>query len=98
VNQAPKKVYQQPPSREVTYHCEYCHREGHLVEFCFRRKRDERRELEWNNQDRYHSSVGFEEPSLFRKICKGNLKFLMKSTCYLGLLLAIFLEELLDFN
>ena len=45
----------------------------------------------------YHNQPAV-QPSLFRKICKGNLKFLMKSTCYLGPLLAIFLEELLDFN
>ena len=33
-----------PPKREVRYHCEYCDREGHLEEFCFRRKRAVRRE------------------------------------------------------
>ena len=27
-----------PPEREVRYHCEFCDREGHLEEFCFRRK------------------------------------------------------------
>ena len=27
-----------PPKREVRYHCEFCDREGHLEEFCFRRK------------------------------------------------------------
>jgi len=32
----------EPPKRKVRYHCEYCKRDGHLVEFCFRRKRDER--------------------------------------------------------
>jgi len=41
----------QPPKREVRYHCEYCKRDVHLVEFCFRRKRDERREYELNNRD-----------------------------------------------
>src|SRR6185369_6853244 len=25
-----------PPKREVRYHCEFCDREGHLEEFCFR--------------------------------------------------------------
>jgi hypothetical protein len=34
---------QNPPKREVRYHCEYCERDGHLASFCFRRKRDERR-------------------------------------------------------
>ena len=27
-----------PPKREVRYHCEFCDKEGHLEEFCFRRK------------------------------------------------------------
>jgi hypothetical protein len=27
----------------------YCHRDGHLVDFCFRRKRDEQWEYELNN-------------------------------------------------
>ena len=33
-----------PLKREVRYHCEFCDREGHLEEFCFRRKRAVRRE------------------------------------------------------
>jgi hypothetical protein len=50
-----KPMYQQPPKRAVRYHCEYCHRKGHLEEFCFRRKRDERRDLEMRNRDMYHA-------------------------------------------
>jgi hypothetical protein len=42
VNHTHKRVNQQPSKREVRYHCDYCHRDGHLAEFCFRRKRDER--------------------------------------------------------
>ena len=33
-----------PPKREVRYHYEYCDRDGHLEEFCFRRKWVVRRE------------------------------------------------------
>src|SRR5579859_81565 len=63
VTSVPRREYQEPSRREVRYHCEYCQRDGHLAEFCFRRKRDERREFEWNNRDRYHSSqVGFDVP------------------------------------
>ena len=40
-----------PPKRYV---CDYCHREGHLVEFCYRRLRAERREVEMRNKDRYY--------------------------------------------
>jgi hypothetical protein len=53
-----KKVSQQPPKREVRYHCDYCHRNGHLVEFCFRRKRDERREYKLNNRNMYRPPHG----------------------------------------
>jgi hypothetical protein len=53
-----KKVSQQPSKREVRYHCDYCHRDGHLVEFCFRRKRDEWREYELNNWNMYRPPHG----------------------------------------
>lgn len=39
----PHQKESKPPKREVRYHCEYCERDGHLIEYCFRRKRDERR-------------------------------------------------------
>ena len=42
VNHTHKRLDQQPPKREVRYHCDYCHRDGHLAKYCFRRKRDER--------------------------------------------------------
>jgi len=43
-NQNPLKAT--PPKRKVRYKCDYCHREDHLVEFCYRRLRVERREME----------------------------------------------------
>ena len=46
-----------PPKREVRYHCEYCHRDGHLEEFCFRRKRAVRHEQERRNADMYSARV-----------------------------------------
>ena len=46
-----------PPKREVRYHCEYYHRDGHLEEFCFRRKRAVRREQERHNSDMYSARV-----------------------------------------
>ena len=54
-NNTYKKVSQQPPTREVRYHCEYCDRDGHLVEYCFRRKRDERKVFEAENRNRYRT-------------------------------------------
>jgi len=34
--------------------CDYCHRQGHLEEFCFRRKPAERLEKSWRNKDQFH--------------------------------------------
>jgi hypothetical protein len=44
------------------FHCEHCGRDGHLAEFCFRRKREERLARELANKDRYRPSRGV--PSL----------------------------------
>ena len=46
-----------PPKREVRYHCEFYDRDGHLEEFCFRRKRVVRREQERRNSDMYSAWV-----------------------------------------
>jgi hypothetical protein len=62
VNHTNKRVSQQPPKREVRYHYDYCYRDGHLGEFCFRRKRNERREYELNNQNMYHPPHGVHVP------------------------------------
>jgi hypothetical protein len=44
------------------FHCEHCGRNGHLAEFCFRRKREERLARELANKDRYHPSHGVPKP------------------------------------
>jgi hypothetical protein len=49
---------QNPPKREVRYHCEYCERDGHLASFCFGRKRDERRVSESSRKDMNRPSHG----------------------------------------
>jgi hypothetical protein len=36
-NESPK-----PKPKPKLIHCEHCERDGHLAEFCFRRKREER--------------------------------------------------------
>jgi hypothetical protein len=58
VNHTYKRVNQQPSKREMRYHYDCCHRDGHLAEFCFRRKRDERREYELNNRNMYRPPHG----------------------------------------
>jgi hypothetical protein len=41
---------------------EYCKKDGHLVEFCFRRKRDEWQGSEVSSRNMYHLSHGIHVP------------------------------------
>jgi hypothetical protein len=41
-----------PKPKLKPFHCEHCGRDGHLYEFCFRRKREERLARELANKDR----------------------------------------------
>jgi outer membrane biosynthesis protein TonB len=50
-----------PKPKPIRFHCEFCGRDGHRGEFCFKRKREERMAKEWANKDRYHSSNGLHE-------------------------------------
>jgi hypothetical protein len=43
-----------PKLKLVKFHCDYCGRDGHKGEFCFKRKREERMAKEWANKDKYH--------------------------------------------
>jgi hypothetical protein len=45
-------------------HCEYCERNGHLANFCFRRKRDERRVSKMSRGNMNHPSHGVRYPSV----------------------------------
>jgi hypothetical protein len=53
-----------PKPKLKPFHCEHCGRDGHLAEFFFRRKREERLARELANKDRYHPSRGVPEPRL----------------------------------
>jgi hypothetical protein len=53
-----------PKSKPKPFHCEHCGRDGHLANFCFRRKREERLARELANKDRYRPSCGVPEPRL----------------------------------
>jgi hypothetical protein len=52
-----------PKPKPKPFHCEHCGMDGHLAEFCFR-KREERLARELANKDRYHPSCGVPEPRL----------------------------------
>jgi hypothetical protein len=53
-----------PKPKPIPFHCDHCGKDGHLAEFCFRRKREERLAREMANKDRYHPSCGVPEPTL----------------------------------
>jgi hypothetical protein len=47
-----------PKPKLVRFHCDYCGRDGHKGEFCFKRRREERMAKGWDNKDKYHPSNG----------------------------------------
>jgi hypothetical protein len=53
-----------PKPKPKPFHCEHCGKDGHLAEFCFKRKREERLARELANKDRYRPSHGVPEPRL----------------------------------
>jgi hypothetical protein len=50
--------------KPIRFHCEFCGKDGHKREFCFKRKGEERIAKEWANKDKYHPSNGVLEPSV----------------------------------
>jgi hypothetical protein len=53
-----------PQPKPKPFQCERCGRDGHLAQFCFRRKREERLARELANKDRYRPSRRVPEPRL----------------------------------
>jgi hypothetical protein len=51
-----------PKPKLVKFHCDYCGRDGHKGEFCFKRRHEERMAKEWANMDKYLPSNGVLEP------------------------------------
>jgi hypothetical protein len=48
--------------RPVRFNCDFCGKDGHKREFCFKRKREEKMAKEWANKDKYHPPNGVLEP------------------------------------
>jgi hypothetical protein len=53
-----------PNPKPKPFHCDHFGRDGHLAEFCFRRKHEEMLARELANKDRYRPSRGVPEPRL----------------------------------
>jgi hypothetical protein len=59
-----EQPHPKPKPKLVWFHCDYCGRDGHKGEFCFKRKPEERMAKEWANNDRYNLSHGVPEPRM----------------------------------
>jgi hypothetical protein len=59
----PSELSQRKPKPKlVRFHCDYCGRDCHKGEFCFKRKCEARVAKDWANKDMYHPSNGALEP------------------------------------
>jgi hypothetical protein len=63
-----------PKPKLVRFHYDYCGRDGHKGEFCFKRKREERMAKEWDNKDKYHPSNGVLEPRVQMPRAKASVR------------------------
>jgi hypothetical protein len=56
-----EEPHPKPKPKPIRFHCEFCGKDGHKREFCYKRKREARMPKEWANKDRYHPSHGVHE-------------------------------------
>jgi hypothetical protein len=63
-----------PKPKPILFHCEFCRKDGHKREFCYKRKREARMAKEWANKDRYHPSHGVPEPLMPLPKGKGSVR------------------------
>jgi hypothetical protein len=59
-----EEPHPKPKHKPILFHCEFCGKDGHKREFCYKRKREARMAKEWANKDRYHPSHGVPEPRM----------------------------------
>jgi hypothetical protein len=59
-----EEPHPKPKPRPIRFHCEFCGKDVHKREFCYKRRREARMAKEWANKDRYHPSHGVPEPRM----------------------------------
>jgi hypothetical protein len=69
-----EQPHPKPKPKLVRFHCDYCGRDGHKDEFCFKRKREERMAKEWAKKDKYHPSDGVLEPRVQMPRAKASVR------------------------
>jgi hypothetical protein len=53
-----EQPHPKPKPKTVLFHYDYCGRDSHKGEFCFKKKHEERMAKEWASKDKYHPSNG----------------------------------------
>jgi hypothetical protein len=59
-----EEPHPKPKTKPILFHCEFCGKDGHKREFCYKRKREARMAKEWANKDRYNPSHGVPRPRM----------------------------------
>jgi hypothetical protein len=59
-----EEPHPKPKPRSICFHCEFCGKDGHKKEFCYKRRIEARMAKEWANKDRYYPSHGVPEPRM----------------------------------
>jgi hypothetical protein len=59
-----EEPHTKPKPRSIRFHCEFCGKDGHKREFCYKRKKEARMAKEWANKDRNNPSHGVLEPRM----------------------------------
>jgi hypothetical protein len=59
-----EEPHPKPKPKPILFHCEFCGKDGHKREFCYKTKREARMAKEWANKDRYNPSHGVPRPRM----------------------------------
>jgi hypothetical protein len=59
-----EEPHPKPKPKPIRIHCEFCGKDGHKREFCYKRRREARMAKEWANKYMYHPSHGVSEPRM----------------------------------
>jgi hypothetical protein len=69
-----EEPHPKPKPRSICFHYEFCGKDGHKKEFCYKRRREVRMAKEWANKDRYHPSHDVPEPHVQMPRAKASVR------------------------
>jgi hypothetical protein len=69
-----EEPHAKPKPRSIRFHCEFCGKDGHKREFCYKRRREARMAKEWANKDKYHPFSGVLEPRVQMPRAKASVR------------------------